>query len=93
MGNFFHSVFQSIWTFLSTRQALGIFIIVMLVLVAALVCNVLIALYIVRNESDLEGPAEDGKKKRGKSKNGPRFNMLNRIDQRKAGALSLNNSH
>lgn len=73
------NIFSAIWDFFSTRQALGIFLVVILAIIGVLVANVLIALHIVRNESDLEGP--DNTKKRRRSKNGPRFNMLNRIDE------------
>ena len=75
------NIFNSVWKFISTRQALGLFIIVLLVLVMVLVVNVLIALHIVRNEADIEGPAKEGTKKRGRSKNAPRFSMLLRIDE------------
>ena len=80
MSDYFVNIFNSFWTFISTRQALGLFIIVLLLLVSFLVANVLIALNIVRNESEIEGPADETAKKRGRSKNGVRFNMLNRID-------------
>jgi 5-methylcytosine-specific restriction endonuclease McrBC GTP-binding regulatory subunit McrB len=81
MSQYFNQLFNSIWKYISTRQALGLFIVVLLILVSVLTVNVLIALHIVRNEADIEGPAENKPKKRGKSKNGPRFNMLNRIDE------------
>ena len=81
MSDFFVNMFNSFWTYISTRQALGVFIIVLLVLMSFLIANVLVALSIVRNESEIEGPTEEKSKKRGKSKNGPRFNMLNRIDE------------
>lgn len=80
MNDFFIGIFNAIWKYISTRQALGVFIVVLLVMVSFMVANVLIALHIIRNEAEYDGPAEDGSKKRGKSKNGPRFNMLNRID-------------
>ena len=81
MNRFFNDLFNSVWKYISTRQALGVFIVILLIMVSVLVANVLIALHIVRNEADIEGPAEDGSKKRGKAKHGPRFNMLNRIDE------------
>ena len=77
MGN----TFSTVWNFFSTRVAMGIFMIVILILIAFLVANVLVALHIVRNESDMEGPETNKTKKRGKSKKTPRFNMLNRIDE------------
>lgn len=80
MNGFFVNIFNSFWTYLSTRQALGLFIIVLLMLVSFLVANILIALHIVRNESEIEGPTEENIKKRGRPKKGNRFNMLNRID-------------
>ncbi len=80
MSEYFIIIFNALWRYISTRQALGLFIIVLLLMVSFLVANVLIALHIVRNEAEIEGPEEEPSKKRGKSKNGPRFNMLNRID-------------
>ncbi len=80
MNDYFIKIFNSFWTYLSTRQALGLFIILLLMMVSFLVANVLIALHIVRNESGIEGPTEENIKKRGRPKKGNRFNMLNRID-------------
>ncbi len=81
MNDYFIKIFNSFWTYLSTRQALGLFIIVLLMMVSFLVANILIALHIVRNESEIEGPTEENVKKRGRPKKGNRFNMLNRIDE------------
>ncbi len=81
MQDLFSELIDSPWEILSSRQALGVFVIILLLLVAVLVSNAFTALHIVRNEVEIEVPTETAKKKRGRSKSEPRFNMLNRIDK------------
>ncbi len=72
---------EGLWSFLSSRFAIGIFLVLLLILVAILVTHTLDAIRIVRNETEIEGPSPDGKKKRGRGKRAPRFSMLCAIDR------------
>ena len=59
------NISSAVWNFLSTRQALGIFLVVILAIIGVLIANVLIALHIVRNEADSEDPDNEYADKRG----------------------------
>ena len=59
------NISSAVWNFLSTRQALGIFLVVILAIIGVLIANVLIALHIVRNEADSEDPDNENADKRG----------------------------
>ena len=65
------------WDFLSSKQALGIYLTVILLLVAALVVHVVISLLFVRKH----GNFVDALDKKKKSKMGQRFGMLHLIDE------------
>ena len=65
-----------IWEFLSSKQALGIYVIIITALVAALVVNVIISLFFIRKH----GSFVDALDKKKKGKMGERFSMLNIID-------------
>lgn len=74
MGN------NGLWDFVSSRQALGIFVIAIMVLVAILVATILIALHAV-NGVVTPNEKDGGQKKDGKRIGAARFSMLNRIDE------------
>ena len=70
----------SFMDFLSSKSALGVFLIILLLLVATLVVNVIISLVFVRTHGGFVDEMASAKKKK-KALMPERFSMLNRLDE------------